>query len=121
MFKINGTLKVANATQVVSEKFSKREFVIETTDQYPQQVMFQLTQDKCNLLDALKVGNQVEVSFNLRGREWTSPAGEVKYFNTLEAWRLERLDGSGESIQDKARVDQMKAHAPNEEEDDLPF
>jgi len=121
MFKINGTLKVANATQVVSEKFSKRELVIETTDQYPQQVMFQLTQDKCNLLDAFKVGNQVEVSFNLRGREWTNPQGETKYFNTLEAWRLERLDGSGESIHDKARVDQMKAHAPNEEEDDLPF
>ncbi len=121
MFKINGTLKVANATQVISEKFSKREFVIETTDQYPQLVMFQLTQDKCNLLDGFGVGNKLEVSFNLRGREWTSPAGEVKYFNTLEAWRLERLDGNGESIQEKARVDQMKAHAPNEEEDDLPF
>jgi single-strand DNA-binding protein len=57
----------------------------------------------------------------LNGKEWTSPAGEVKYFNTLEAWRLERLDGNGESIQEKARPDQMKAHAPNEEEDDLPF
>jgi hypothetical protein len=116
MFKLTGTLKVAIATQVVNEKFSKREFVIETTDQYPQQVMFQLTQDKCNLLDAFKVGNQVEVSFNLRGREWTSPAGEVKYFNTLEAWRLERLDGNGESIHDKAPT--TPAH---EEEDDLPF
>jgi hypothetical protein len=114
MFKLTGTLKVANATQVVSEKFSKREFVIETTDQYPQLVMFQLTQDKCELLNSYAPGNQLEVSFNLRGREWTSPAGEVKYFNTLEAWRLERLDGNGESIQDKA-------HAPNEEEDDLPF
>jgi hypothetical protein len=121
MFKLEGTLKVANETQVISDKFSKREFVIETQDQYPQLVIFQLTQDKCNLLDAFKVGNQLEVSFNLRGREWRSPAGEVKYFNTLEAWRLARLDGSGESIQDKARVDQMKAHAPNEEEDDLPF
>jgi hypothetical protein len=116
MFKINGTLKVANQTQVINEKFSKREFVIETTDQYPQLVMFQLTQDKCNLLDPFKVGNQLEVSFNLRGREWTSPAGEVKYFNTLEAWRLERLDGSGESIQDKARVDQIE-----DDGDGLPF
>jgi hypothetical protein len=116
MYTTKGTLKVANQTQVVSEKFSKREFVIETTDQYPQQVMFQLTQDKCNLLDAFKVGNQLEVSFNLRGREWTSPAGEVKYFNTLEAWRLERLDGNGESIQDKAPT--TPAH---EEESDLPW
>jgi hypothetical protein len=96
MFKLEGTLKVANPTQVISEKFSKREFVIETTDQYPQQVMFQLTQDKCNLLDAFKVGNQLEVSFNLRGREWTSPAGEVKYFNTLEAWRLDVLGATAQ-------------------------
>jgi len=116
MFKINGTLKVANQTQVISEKFSKREFVIETTDQYPQQVMFQLTQDKCDYLDVYQLGNQVEVSFNLRGKSWQNPQGEVKYFNTLEAWRLERLDGNGESIQDKAPT--TPAH---EEESDLPF
>ena len=116
MFKLTGSLKVANETQVVSEKFSKREFVIETQDQYPQQVMFQLTQDNCKILYAFKVGNEIEVSFNLRGSEWTSPAGEVKYFNTLEAWRLERLDGNGESIQDKAPT--TPAH---EESDDLPF
>jgi len=116
MFKINGTLKVANQTQVISEKFSKREFVIETKDQYPQLVMFQLTQDKCDYLDVYQLGNQVEVSFNLRGREWTSPAGEVRYFNTLEAWRLERIDGNGESIQDKARIDQIE-----DDGDGLPF
>jgi hypothetical protein len=91
MYTTKGTLKVANATQVLSEKFSKREFVIETTDQYPQLVIFQLTQDKCELLSAFKVGNQVEVSWNLRGREWTNPQGEVKYFNTLEAWKIEVL------------------------------
>lgn len=119
--QVAGKLVVINATQVVSEKFSKRTFVVETADQYPQQIEFQLTQDKCELLNTYAPGNKLEVSFNLRGREWTSPAGEVKYFNTLEAWRLERLDGNGESIQEKARPDQMKAHAPNEEEDDLPF
>jgi hypothetical protein len=96
MYTTKGTLKVANETQVVSEKFSKREFVIETTDQYPQLVMFQLTQDKCELLSAFKVGNQLEVSFNLRGREWTSPAGEVKYFNTLEAWKIDVLGATAQ-------------------------
>jgi hypothetical protein len=104
MFKLNGTLKVANPTQVISDKFSKREFVIETTDQYPQQVMFQLTQDKCYLLDAFKVGNKLEVSFNLRGREWTSPAGEVKYFNTLEAWKIEVI---GQVAQPQEEVDPL--------------
>ena len=94
MFKLTGTVKVVSPTQVISEKFSKREFVIETQDQYPQLVMFQATQDKCSLLDNVQVSSQVEVSFNLRGREWTSPAGEVKYFNTLEAWRIEKVGQS---------------------------
>jgi len=114
--QVAGKLIVVNPTQVVSEKFSKRTFVVETAEQYPQQIEFQLTQDKCDYLDVYKVGDQVNVSINIRGRAWTNPQGEVKYFNTLEAWRLERLDGSGESIQDKARVDQIE-----DDGDGLPF
>ena len=92
MFKLSGTLKVKNDTVAVSEKFSKREFVLtDASSMYPQDILFQLTQDKCNLLDALNVNDQIEVSFNLRGREWTSPQGEVRYFNTLDAWRLEKV------------------------------
>jgi len=97
MFKLSGTLKVKNDTVQVSEKFSKREFVLtDASSMYPQDIMFQLTQDKCSLIDAANVNDQIEVSFNLRGREWTSPAGEVKYFNTLEAWRIEKV-GAGQS------------------------
>lgn len=131
MFKLTGTVKVVNPTQVISEKFSKREFVIETQDQYPQLVMFQATQDKCSLLDNVQVSSQVEVSFNLRGREWTSPAGEVKYFNTLEAWRIEKVGQSnampagGPSAMslgsDPIPAATTSAVASNEEEDDLPF
>ena len=92
MFKLTGTVKVLNNTVQVSEKFSKREFVVtDTSSMYPQDIMFQATQDKCSMLDAVQPGEQVEVSFNLRGREWTSPQGEVKYFNTLEAWRIEKV------------------------------
>ena len=95
MFKLNGIVKVVNPTVQVSEKFSKREFVVtDASSMYPQDIMFQATQDKCALLDAVQVNDQVEVSFNLRGREWTSPQGEVKYFNTLEAWRIEKV-GAG--------------------------
>ncbi len=98
MFKISGTLKVKNGTVQVSEKFSKREFVLtENSSMYPQDILFQLTQDKCALLDAFQPNEQLEVSFNLRGREWTSPQGEVKYFNTLEAWRIERV-GAGNQM-----------------------
>jgi hypothetical protein len=107
---VKGTIKVINQTQVISEKFSKREFVIETEDQYPQLVMFQATQDKCDYLDVYQLGQQVDVSFNLRGREWTSPAGEVKYFNTLEAWKIERIGT------------QLPPQQPlHEEANDLPF
>ncbi len=109
--QVAGKLIVVNPTQVVSEKFSKRTFVVETADQYPQQIEFQLTQDKCDYLDAYKVGEQVNVSINIRGRAWTNPQGEVKYFNTLEAWKIEKV----------GNAPVMKAHAPNEEEDDLPF
>lgn len=92
MFKLNGIVKVVNPTVQVSEKFAKREFVVtDASSMYPQDIMFQLTQDKCSLADALQVNDQVEVSFNLRGREWTSPQGEVKYFNTLEAWRIDKV------------------------------
>ena len=93
MFKLTGTVKVISPTQVISEKFSKREFVLTDESQYPQDILFQATQDKCNILDGIAVGTKLEVSFNLRGREWHSPAGEVKYFNTLEAWRIEKVGG----------------------------
>lgn len=85
---ITGRLHLVKPTQVVSDKFSKREFVVATTDQYPQFVQLELNQDKCGLLDGLQVGQEVTVDFNIRGREWQSPSGEVKYFNTLQAWRV---------------------------------
>lgn len=112
--QVAGKLVVINPTQVVSEKFSKRTFVVETQDQYPQSIEFQLTQDKCDYLDHYKVGEQVNVSLNIRGRKWDSPSGETKYFNTLEAWKIERV---GDAPQ-QATTSNTPA---NEEEDDLPF
>ena len=89
-FQLTGKLKKIHPIVKVSEKFSKREFVItDESSQYPQDILFQSVQDKCSLLDTFNVGDTVQVSFNLRGREWTSPQNEVKYFNTLEAWRIE--------------------------------
>lgn len=85
-----GILKVKGEAMQVSEKFRKREFVItDNSSQYPQHISFQLTQDKCGLIDQYAVGSEIKVHFNLHGREWTSPENEVKYFNTLEAWRIE--------------------------------
>jgi hypothetical protein len=120
-FKLTGAIKMIADTNQVSEKFSKRDFVVtDNSSMYPQDIMFQITQDKCSVLDAYSVGDQVEVSFNLRGREWQSPTGEVKYFNTLEAWRIERASGvtpMSPTPTPLAPVDPLA----DAEDDDLPF
>ncbi|MBL7765915.1 MAG: DUF3127 domain-containing protein [Chitinophagaceae bacterium] len=125
-FELIGTLRVKNDTQQVSEKFSKREFVLttDTQTQYPQLISFQLTQDKCSLLDQYQVGEEMKVHFNLRGREWSGPQG-VKYFNSLEAWRLEKAGNNSASVQPQVShqssnvgVDIMPS---SEIADDLPF
>lgn len=116
MFKITGTLKVKNDTVVVSDKFSKRAFVInDNAPQYPQDIEFQLTQDKCSLLDSVNVNDIIDVSFNLRGREWTNPQGEVKYFNSLDCWRIDKV-GVSTTPTANASIGQSA-----EEKDDLPF
>lgn len=91
MSNIKGKLIVKNDAQTYgSNGFRKRDFVIETEDeQYPQKIQFELVQDKCELLDKYNIGDVLDVHYNLRGREWTNPQGEVKYFNSLQAWRIE--------------------------------
>ncbi len=120
---ITGILKVKNETQQVSEKFKKREFVItDNSSQYPQHISFQLMQDKCNLIDPYTVGAEIKVHFNLRGREWTSPQGEVKYFNTLEAWRLEGNSASTQKNNSATKVEgTAETITAANESDDLPF
>tara|TARA_R110002051_G_C8478989_1_gene461331 strand:+ start:264 stop:596 length:333 start_codon:yes stop_codon:yes gene_type:complete len=110
MYKLTGTIKTIKETQVITNSFSKREFVInDASSQYPQDVIFQSVQDKCLMLDGYSGGDSVEVSFNLRGREWTSPTGDIKYFNTLDAWKIEPVSGS------------TSTPTPTAEDDDLPF
>ncbi|MCP4750331.1 MAG: DUF3127 domain-containing protein [Proteobacteria bacterium] len=77
-------------TKQVTSSFQKREFVVEYAEnpQYPEYVKFELIQDKCGLLDKFSIGQEVNIHFNLKGRKWTDPKGEVKYFNTLQAWRI---------------------------------
>jgi len=135
-FQLTGKLKKIDPIVQVSEKFSKREFVItDESSQYPQDILFQSVQDKCSLLDACNVGDVVQVSFNLRGREWTSPTNEVKYFNTLEAWRIEggqtSAPASASAPASQANNTSAPAAAPvaqpqntmvsSTDDDDLPF
>lgn len=89
--EVTGQLKVKNDMQVVSEKFKKRDFVLATdlATPYPQYIILQVNQDKCELLDKFEVGATLKVQFNLRGREYNNPSKGMQYFNTLEAWRIE--------------------------------
>lgn len=91
---VKAILKVKHNAQQVSDNFTKRDFVatIDATTPYPQHVQFQLSNTKCSLLDNINVGDNIDISFNLRGREWTNPQGETKYFNTIDAWDIKKVN-----------------------------
>ena len=90
---VSGKIKVINPTQEVTATYKKRELVVTTNEQYPQHILIEFGQDKCNILDNYKVGQEVEVSINLRGREWTNPQGETKYFNSVQGWKINPIEG----------------------------
>ena len=90
--EVLGKVKVINAEQQVSASFKKRELVVTTDEQYPQHIMIEFTQDKCDILNNYSIGDAVKVSINLRGREWVNQQGETKYFNSIQGWRIENLE-----------------------------
>ena len=92
--KAEGKLIKIFDTNQISDSFKKREFVIETEDQYPQKVKFELTQASCDIISNYNVGDIVTVYFNLRGREWMNKNNELVYFVSLGAWRIEKT-GTG--------------------------
>ena len=96
-FETTGRIHTLFEIKQVTERFRKREFVVELADnpRYPQHVLFQMTGDRCEGLDGFSVGDEVRVEFSLRGREWKSPSGEVKFFNSLDVWKVERGDRPG--------------------------
>ncbi|TFG79136.1 MAG: DUF3127 domain-containing protein [Flavobacteriales bacterium] len=124
--EIQGKIKVLGETKTVgSGGFRKREVVVTTEEQYPQHILVEFTQDKTDLLNNFQIGQAVKISINLRGRERTSPQGEVKYFNSIQGWRIESLQTEG-GQGNMPPVPPMEAFEPadnlNEEDhDDLPF
>jgi len=103
----------------VTDTFKKREFVLEYAEnpQYPELIKFELTQDRCDIVNAFKKGEDVEVWFNLRGRKWTDPKGEVKYFNSLQAWKMQQASAESGDTPPPANEPEWLGG----EEDDLPF
>ena len=120
--EITGKLVEIFATVQINDSFKKREFVVEYSDnsQYPEFIKFELFQDKSDIIDGYKVGEEVEVSFNLKGRKWNDPKGGVKYFNTLQAWRISRK--SAETRSDAgAPTEEPEWLADQDDENVLPF
>ena len=112
--EITGKIKFIDETKTYGNNgFQKRELIITTNDDYPQPISIEFVQDKCTLLDNYSVGQDVKVGINLKGREWKSPEGETKYFNSIQGWRID------------ADKDEKPAPEPPKKEeegdDDLPF
>lgn len=123
--EVQGKIKLIDETKTYgSNGFRKREMVITTEEQYPQHLLIEFVQDKTELLDKFGVGQDVRVSINLRGREWQSPQGEIKYFNSIQGWRIEALDAPGSGnmppLPDEDNFEPV-SDFNEEDHDDLPF
>ncbi len=123
--ELQGKIKLIGETKTFGNNgFRKREVVITTQEQYPQSILVEFIQDKCDLLNNFAMGQDVKISINIRGREWTNPQGEVKYFNSIQGWRIESLQP--EMSQNLPPMPPEDAFEPatdinTEEPDDLPF
>lgn len=123
--EVQGKIKLIGETQEFgSNGFRKREVVVTTAEQYPQSIVVEFVQDKTDLLNNFSVGQDVKISINLRGREWTNPQGEVKYFNSIQGWRIENMTTSESPDMPPMPPEEVFQAADNintEAEDDLPF
>jgi hypothetical protein len=109
--EVTGKLHKIFDVQQVTDKFSKRELVLELGGKYPQLVLFQLTGKRCGDIDDFRVGDTLRVEFALRGREWKGRQGEIRYFNSLDVSKLERAEGAPGGT----------GSAPEVDEADVPF
>jgi hypothetical protein len=125
-FEITGKLIEKYAIVQVSDRFKKREFVIESKESnngmdFKDFIKFQLTQDKCNLIESIQTGEEIKVSFNIRGNKWEKD-GKTNYFTNLDAWRIEKSQGKSQALNEESIPAPSIEDMPIEDEsDDLPF
>ncbi|HIY76528.1 MAG TPA: DUF3127 domain-containing protein [Candidatus Sphingobacterium stercorigallinarum] len=123
--EIRGKVHEIGATQQVTDTFKKRDLIVSYAEnpQFVEYIRFEATQDRVNIFDNLSVGDEVEVSFNLRGRPWTNKEGVTTYFNSLVAWRVTKLANTGQSAAAQAIPDMppVDISSGGADDDDLPF
>ena len=120
--EVSGKIKWLDETKTYGNKgFRKREVVVTTEEQYPQHILVEFVQDKCDLLNNFQLGQNVKIAINLRGREWVNPQGETKYFNSVQGWRIESLSQGASTQTPPAEQFQPAPDLSSDEPDDLPF
>jgi hypothetical protein len=122
--EITGKIKKIDETKTFGASgFRKREMVVTTNEQYPQMLLVEFVQDKCDLLNNYQVGQDVKISINLRGREWINPQGEAVYFNSIQGWRVEAAQPEGSAGTPPAPIESFEttSNIDDSEPDDLPF
>ena len=120
--ELNGTVKKIGETQTFASGFQKRELVLLTEEQYPQPIQIDFLSDKIDLLNNVSEGESVKIGINIRGREWTNPQGEVKYFNSITGWRLEKVSGEAPQGNFTEKIKEKPDGNPFlDEDDDLAF
>ena len=123
-YELQGKIIEIYPTNQVSDRFKKREFVVEKEENnagnvFVDTIKFQTTQDRCSLLDQLQTGELVKVTFNVRGNKWEKN-GQINYFNNLDAWRIEKI-GNMDGVDDVPFPDESDFASAPDEEGDLPF
>lgn len=121
--EVKGKVYEVSPTMQVTESLKKRELILEYIEnpQYPEYLKFEAIQDRCALLDNVKIGDDVEVFFNLKGRPWTDKTGKKSYFNSLQLWRVNALAaGAGSATTPEYAAPSSDISSSNDD-DDLPF
>ena len=121
--ELQGTVKKIGETQTFASGFQKRELVLLTDEQYPQPIQIDFLSDKIDLLNNVSVGDSVKIGINLNGRLWTNPQGEEKCFNSIVAWRLEKVSGDTPqgNFTEKPKEKEENPFADEDDQDSLHF
>jgi len=120
---LQGRIRKIEDTQTFKSDFKKRSLILTTDEKYPQHVSIDFLQDKVSILDQYKTGDNVNISINIRGKEWINPEGETKYFNSIVGWRIENLTNTQNSNLEviPPSVNENIDLEKDKEEDDFPF